>query len=231
VTAWVQSLATAGIANATAGPETFTMPGNFTAGNSAVCSISHYEPASNRIASVSIGGTAATRDAQYLVGGQSLEIWRADSLAGGSANVVVTYGGGTGNYISCGCDEWTPFSGVDTATSNTATATGANASVSTAAATAQAVEVCYALMMFSDSATPAVTAPAGWVESWRNNNGTSQEPGFGSYKELSSTGTQTATWTHTSLTWFAQILAYKLGPPPRTTLGQFDGDMRISHWF
>jgi len=218
--------------NAVATSSTFTMPGNFTAGKSAVCAISHYETVGNRISGVTLGGTAATRDAQKTSGVQSVEIWRADNIAGGTADFVITYGGGAGNYVSCGCEEWNSFTRVDTPTLNTTNATGANPSISTATGTAQNVETCYAVMAFTDSATPTITPPGGsWVQAWENENGSTQIPGSGVYIELTSAGTQTATWSSSSLTWFAATLAYSFTAMPPTTLGQFDPDMRLSHWF
>ena len=131
MTALVQTSGTKIVA-ASAGPETFTMPGNFTAGNSAVVTLSHFLTAGTAVTSVTIGGTAATRDLQYDFGGgtQEIEVWKADNIAGGTPNFVVTYGGGTLNYLDCGCEEWDATLAIDSGTNTSASDTFSFNSVS-----------------------------------------------------------------------------------------------------
>lgn len=97
--------------NAT-GTKTFAMPGNFTSGNSATVECANFNSSGLDISAITISGTAAVKDATLRDSNASsyaVSIWRAQNIAGGNANIVVTYGNASASYFVGKVKEWAPF--------------------------------------------------------------------------------------------------------------------------
>jgi len=198
--------------NSTSGSTTFTAPSNFTANNSVVIVVSFFANAS-RISGITVSGTAATKVVERLGdAGTYTEIWLAQNIAGGSANVVLSYTG-IGNYVTCVFDEWDNFSAsAGDATGGAGPTSSLAPSATTSGATAQASEVSYAGFTFSDSTIlTTITPPAGYAEQFEELDSNSNVGGSAAYKVLSSIVTETATFaTNASISWCAAIATFKL---------------------
>lgn len=173
------------------GVQNFNMPGNFSAGNTAILTMVVYgsEPSN-----VTINGATATKASSSTDSGDGAYIYYVEGLSGGSSAFSVTVG--SGQYITLACQEW---SGLDSsaldATGNTASFS-ATPSVSTSGSTAQADEVRFAVLMdVSGSSDLAISCTSGDSEIWLENDSNSHQGGQAVYKTLSATGTQTASWS------------------------------------
>jgi hypothetical protein len=197
--------------------DTQTHTGNFTAGRTAILTLSHFNgntPVS-RIASVTIGGTAAVRDTQTPSPTSTFvyETWRATNMVGGTPNIEVTTEASASNHFltyavtQVGALSLTP---VDSPTKAYNTGTSVSPSISMGSTGAQANEIAFAGFTWSDSGDSTITAPSGWTEAWQHTNGTTDMPGACAYKILSSTNIDTASWTlGTAWTWYTSIVTYK----------------------
>jgi hypothetical protein len=221
---------------------TYNASSNFTAGNTVIITLVHYGVAAGiRVTGITVSGTSATKDFEKSDGANlnHAEIWRATNVTGGSTAVVITANSQSGQYISCGFDEWDNITSTPVDQSGTAGPTSsASPSATTSSSTTQADEVSYALFIDQvGSNWTSSTAPAGYTESWEEPNGTTHEAGSAAYKVLTATGTETATFTAgASLTWMAVIGTYKLNtsPPPSAPVcfgSQFDICMTMGGWF
>lgn len=191
---------TSGTLHVTAGSgtsQTVNAGFTFTAGRQAVLVISAYSSNSGPSA-VSIGGTVATK--RVGVGsGDTSEIWDVlGGVAGGTANVVFTFPGGTiDEYLSFGVDEWAASSlSYDTSTSNTKQSSAVTSeSISTGAALSTASSIVYSAINPHGISSPcAITPPGGWTETFDEPDN-SIEGGWGGWHEESSTGIKTASYT------------------------------------
>lgn len=200
-----------------AGGVTFNAGFTFTAGRDAILLLNHFATGQT-ITGVTIGGTTATLDValnKFLTSDNSARIYRAQNIAGGTANIVITVSGGTDHYISGAVHEWAAgdltASALDTGTGNTATGTSAAPSASTATSTSQANTIIYALLCPSTGVTnDNITGPSGWNVMWTEQNSSAHEGGRGAWIEEASAGTKTATFGMTSGDWGVAIVAYKL---------------------
>lgn len=93
------------------GLKSFSMDANFTAGSSAIVTISWYTGGTGSVSSVSVNGVSATRANEGPGTGVNTEIWFATGLPGGSATVEITFGAGSGYYWNANCVEVGPISG------------------------------------------------------------------------------------------------------------------------
>lgn len=210
------------VEDAVNGARTYTMPGNFTANNSGVVTIAHYDGGGlGAITGVTIGGTAATlrkRKVDVPTGFIRAEVWAAQNIAGGTPNFVVTMTGTGSQYISCGCEEWDNFAASAFDQSGSAEGVSTAPSATTDGATAQADEVSYAV--FADATTSGsnwgnTTPPTGYTEVWDETDVTLHQGGSAAYKVLSSIVTETATFTSGTTTlnpWDCVIVTFKLNP-------------------
>lgn len=193
--------------------ETFNAGFTFTAGRDAIVTLVHFG-STQTVSAVSVSGTAATRDVHSDDGSNQCAIWRAQNITGGNANVVVTYSGGSDNYVSGSVDEWAAGvfvnPALDTGTANTANAASATPSVSTLATTSQDATVIYGVMVGPGQTNNGISGPSGWTVGWVEQNGNTHQSGSGAWKEETAAGVKTATWAMTSGVWRAGIVAYKL---------------------
>jgi hypothetical protein len=195
--------------------DTQTHTSNFTAGRTAVLTVSHYQAQGNRITGVTIGGTAATPDTQTPgpTGQFTFETWRATNMAGGTANIEVTTGGGSSNHImSYAVTQVQALSltPVDTPTKAYGSGSSAAPSISMGSTGAQANEIAFAGFVHATDINSAITPPSGWTAAWEEEDGTTKMPGGCAYKILSSTAVDTATWaTADSVAWYSSIVTYK----------------------
>lgn len=196
---------------------TYNAASNFTAGNTVIITLVHYgATAGTRVTGITVSGTSAVKDVEKSDAANlnHVEIWRASSVAGGNTQVIVTGGAQSGQYLTCGFEEWDNISASPFDQSGTGGETvSANPSATTAGATAQADEVAYAAFVDRvGSSWTSSTPPSGYTESWEEPDGTAHEAGSGAYKVLSAIATETATFTTgASITWHAVIATYKLG--------------------
>jgi hypothetical protein len=195
------------------GNQTMNAGFTFTAGRQAVLVVSYYA-GGNNISSLTIGGTAATKRAGAGAGDDS-EIWDVlgGGVAGGTANVVFTFPGGTTDvYISFGVDEYAASTlSYDTSTANTNSQSATTApTVSTGAAVSTTSTMLYSVVNnWGISAPDTQTVPTGWTQVFQEPDGINWEMGAGARKEETTTGTKTATWTlSTSNNSVTSIVAY-----------------------
>jgi len=198
--------------NMPSGSVTFNAASNFTAGNTVIITVANFTSAG--ITGITVSGTAAVLDATRTdAGGQNrTQIWRASNVAGGSSAVVIS--AATGNYITCGFDEWDDIvlsSPLDQ-TGSTGDTTSASPSATTSGATTQANELVYAVFTdYAGGSWTSATPPSGYTESWEEPDGSAHSGGSAAYRVISSTGVQTATFTTgASLGWISAIATYKL---------------------
>ena len=198
---------------------TFTASFTFTAGSDAILKLVSYDDNGTFLTGATIGGTTATRDAyleKFSVSSNSIHIFRAQNIAGGTANVVVSFTNAAGtHYITGNVEEYASGvflnPAVDGGTANTATGTSAAPSVSTAATTSQANTSIHAVTLPNTGiANNNITGPTGWTVSWTEQDSAIHEAGRGAYIDETTTGTKTATFGMTSGSWGAIIVAYKL---------------------
>lgn len=206
--------------NVGVGPSTFTFASNVNAGNSVVVSIVHFcstGSGGKRVASVTAGGTAATKVSEKAFDAFNFcEIWLAQSVAGGTANVSVTFStGSTDNYITLSAEEWDNFSA--SATDQTGTGgptTSSSPSVTSGGATSQADEVAYAAWVNGVGGTVGtITKPGTYTETFQELDASTHEGGAAAYRVLTATGSQTATWTTSgsspALQWASCMATFK----------------------
>lgn len=105
------------------GLKSFAMDANFTAGNSAIVTLSWYTGGTGSVSSVSVNGTAATKANEGVGTGVNTEIWFATGLSGGGATVEITFGAGSGYYWNANCVEVGPLSGEGNEVDGNASAT------------------------------------------------------------------------------------------------------------
>lgn len=229
--------------NFATGP-TYNAASNFTAGNTVIITLVHYGAGStNRVTAISVSGTAAVKDSEVTDTGATnhAEIWRATNIAGGSTSVAITVDTGSGQYLSCGFEEWdniTTSSPLDQIGS-TGNTTSSSPSVTSASNTTQADEVIYALFLdYAGTNWTSSTPPGSYTESWEEPNGTAHEAGSAAYRVVAATGSQAATFTTgASMSWVAVMATYKLGSdttaptltsPTSASTGQTTGQGTVS---
>ena len=209
------------------GGVTFNAGFTFTAGRDAVLTLGHFATGQS-ISGVTIGGTTATliSSANKVSGSEnSARIYLAQNIAGGTADVVITYSGGTDHYISGSVEEWVAgvleSSAVDTGTANSAAGTSTSPSVSTAATTSQANTIVYAVLVTNSTSTNNnITGPTGYTVTWTEQDSTNHEGGRGAWKEETTTGTKTATFGMINDGWGVAIVALKIAPASPTINSQ-----------
>lgn len=185
---------------------TITAGSNFTAGNSVIVKFSGWQ---NGASSITIAGVAATKKLSFtLASGDTCEVWLANNMPGGRADVVV----GTGsNIYAVGTVQEVNFgtTTVDLVGSGSATSGGSNtatpnATTSGATTVADAFGVaCYA--DGTDGTGQSTGSPAtGWTIDY---SGAAAEGGAGAYKIVNATGVQSVTFTHPAgaIAWYCAI--------------------------
>lgn len=178
---------------ASAASLTITPTTPFTAGNYVIVAVNRYSGTS--ISSVKINGTTATL-LKTVTSGSTNETAIYLGLAGsGSAGCVITLAGS--GIIIGSVIERDDINGVDvTAVANT---TGTTFTATTAT-TAQAKETVIAAFCGVNNQNVVITPPSGggWVTMHNQPNGFSSAPGAASYQDVSTIGTQSATFTTAS---------------------------------
>lgn len=208
-------------ANNAATSSTLSAGFTFAAGRHAVLQIVHYTDAA-RISGVTIGGSAAVLAKRTLAGSNSSEIWYANSIAGGNDSVVITYGGGTDNFISGGVSEWAAADGLtfEAASANSATGSSATPSVTTAASTVATNTVTFATLVCDTSTTNnGLSAPSGWTQSFVSQDSSVDEGGCGAWKSETSAGFKTATFGMTAGSYGASIASFAISAGGPTITG------------
>ena len=179
---------------------TFSMPGNFTAGNSALLGCSSFLAGTDSITGITVSGTAMVKDVTHQDtnnGSYWTNIWRAQNVAGGSATVVVTFSA-TAGYFSGSCEEFLPLvaSALDQSTSGENNDAGGALTLTTGAK-AQNSEVVYAAATQANvfTGTGTIAGPtSGYTQTALQN--TAGNLGYaGGYKEVNGSGTESAGWT------------------------------------
>lgn len=196
---------------------TFAAGFTFTAGRHAIFQCGHFST-SGVITGVTIGGTAATLDSRGISGSTRADIWRANNIAGGTNQAVVTYTGGTDNYVSGGVQEWAAGDGMtlDAGTPGNASGTSAAPSASTAATTSQANTVSIGVVAPNTAVSNGLTDPVGWTQTFIEQNSAAHQSGAGEYKTETLAGVKTVTWGMTSGAWATAIASYKVSGPTIT---------------
>lgn len=122
------------------------------------------------------------------------------NITGGTNTIHISLSGGTGYYLWGSVSEWSTIADSScldqTGTSST---TGSNPTVSTGGATSQADELVIGVVQDVNTVTPDSST----IDSATNNTINTQ------YKIVSSTGTQTITWTAASEAYSASIITFK----------------------
>lgn len=200
------------------GGVTLIAPFEFTAGRSAVFTLGHFAT-SQTITGVTIGGTAAVLDAssnKFQTTNSSVRIYRAANMVGRTDEIVITYSGGTDNYISGSVEEWDGLLTVLSGTPNSAEAFSVSPAVSTGADVGITGAIVYAAMAPGDSnAAQGIGGPAGWNATWTEQNNSSHQSGRGAWIEEGTSGVKTAPFTRSaSNPWGAAIVAYELVTTP-----------------
>lgn len=207
---------------------TWAMPSNFTAGNDAVLCVGLYDSVSGRITGVTLGGTAAVRAVRITAGTLSGDIWYAESMAGGTPNIVISTDSGTGQYLSGSCEEWDNLASTSLDQTGTGTGSSSSPSVTASGATTQADEVVYAMLISTDGINwTNTTPPSGYTETYDEPDNSSFMGGSGAYKVLSATETPTATFTTgSSIAWSSALATFKLSSGA-ATLDQYGFRWRL----
>ena len=199
--------------NSTTSPKTFAMPSNFTAGNTAVVSLSYFQSSSNAVSAISLSGTAAARESQSTDGaGSYVEIWRVQSLAGGSNVISVTSSTST-HFLTLSVEEWSGVSAVAADIIATPATGSSTTPGNTYGTLAQANELVYlAYCDTTGTAQTSVTPPAGgYTQAWTELDGATNFGGGGAYKEVSSTAGASPAFTLSNSTgWRCVLVTFKL---------------------
>ena len=147
----------------------------------------------------------------------------------GTASVVVTYTGGSDNYVSGSVEEYAAGvfvnPALDSGTENTATGNSTAPSATTAISTSQAdTQIIGVFVTGTSVVNNGITGPTSGTQTWVEQNSSAHEGGAGGYRTESSTGSKSMTFAMTSGEWAACIAAYKLAPlgpvvdtPPQST--------------
>lgn len=199
-------------------PLSITMPGNFTAGNRAIVTISCYITGGGSVTSILIGGAdSATRRGLRNTGAadDQLEMWDSGALSSGltaAVSIVIPVGAGSGQYYAICVDEWSGLS-AGTAFDQTAGAGGTSTSPSVTSPTlSQADELVYAGWNHSSGANIAITQPGSpWVSVFNDGDDGTNVSGAYSYEIVASTAAVVATATLASSSlWDALICTWKI---------------------
>ena len=206
--------------NAASGPITITMPQSFSKNSTAIMTLVNYDSGgSNRVASINVGGTLANRDMDSGSTPILCQIWRATNLTGDNT-VVVTYTGGSTNYISISIEEWDKPLYLDRSNTITSQYTS-TPTLSTPGASIASKGIAYAVYNETSGTTVTSSAPpTGWTETWQFVGGTSAMQGSGAYKVLSSNASVTATFTTGATSNYPEVMAvYALDTTNRYKFG------------
>ena len=198
----------------TTSPDNFTMPGNFTAGHSAVVSLSYFQSSSIVISAISLGGSAATLESRTTDGaGAYVEIWRVQNLAGGSNSISVT-STTTSHFLNLSVEERDDMQAVAAdivATPGSGTSTAPSATYGTLAQADEIVYIAYVDVGGTNEASS--TPPTSYTQAWVELNGSANLGGSGAYRVVSSTaGASPAFTLATSTGWRAVLVTFKLNP-------------------
>lgn len=223
--------------NAASGPITITMPQTFSKNSTAIMTVVNYDSSgSNRIASINVGGTLANKDMDSGSTPTVSQIWRATNLIGGNT-VVITYTGGTTNYISISVEEWDKTLYLDRSNTITTQSTS-TPTLSTPGASIASKGVAYAVYNETSGTTVTSSAPpTGWTETWKFVGGTASMQGSGAYKAITSNAAVTATFTTGATSNYPEVMAvyaldttnrYKFGAANNTLITADDPNWQSS---
>lgn len=192
----------------------------FAAGRDAVLTLSHYGT-STTITGITIGGTAAVLDAsrnKFQSSEQSVRIYSAHDMVGGTDEVVFTYSGGSDHYISFSVEEWAEPLTVNADTPGGAESFSNTPAASTSAATTVPSTLVYAVVGVTDNgAAQGLTGPTGWNSVWTEQNNSIHSAGRGAWIEETTTGVKTGTFGRAAANpWGVAIVAYEIGEADTT---------------
>lgn len=193
---------------------TITPAAAFTSGHLCVLMSSNYMDSgtNGRISAVSFNGVAAVKYQEDNDGVFSQSIW-AGYAGSGSAGCVITLEAGVGGgllYYNANIVE-RDDAVVSSPSDVNNVAAGTSASPSISVTTTNAHDFVVAVYGGSNNQTDSITAPGGWTTGYIETDGSSQVPCGAVYKEVSSTGVQTATFTvGASHAWQMIMAAFKL---------------------
>ncbi|MGL4576904.1 MAG: hypothetical protein ACRCV9_19105 [Burkholderiaceae bacterium] len=178
-----------------------------------------FRTGANPIAGVSIGGQAAVLVAAAVSGQARTEHWVVDRFQGGAnTDVVITWGAAeTSGFVTGAAQEWDalPLNSLLTAAqaSGTGTAISVTSGVNqTPNARVSALWVAVAGDANIGSSTPAST---GFTSLFVEQDSVANQGGEGSFKTVSTSQAQSASWTRTlSASWAASVAAFALDGPP-----------------
>lgn len=199
---------------------------NVIQGSDIVCKFSHYGVvAGQRITAVTCAGTAASKISEKANAANDnfSETWRATNVTGGSSLITITLAG-TGHFYSMSAEEWRGLAAADQ--TGTGGPTASAAPLATAAgATAQADELAYT--GFTDwigTSWTSATPPTGYVETYEENLGTSNEAGSGAYGRLSAISIPAPAFaTGASMSWIADLCTFRAYGPNHSLNYHFIG--------
>lgn len=201
--------------NVGAGVQTFSMPSNLTAGNSAIVMLVWYNPSGVQPTAVNIGGNAATKIYQETsISSTAVEYWQVTSLTGGSSSVSVTLGSGTGQYANACCIETSPLGALDQ--SVTATGTSTTPTFTTASALDQLDELVLAVWRDNDGVTNTagtpVTSPL--TQDFFVSDGNTDLGGAGGHKIQTARTTATGAFASSPAAhWYGSLIAVRFAMP------------------
>lgn len=191
---------------------TITAGANFNGSHAVIVAFEYYTASITGATGVTIAGTAATKLAGGTISSQGSEIWWAPTNAGGSANVVITWGAGQHDGFAS-VVEWSGVSGFDVKGEVAQTPASLAPSVSTDSTTTVTPTLLVGVSASVSFANPnTYTQPAGWTGLGTESDGGGTNSGATAYLEDSgAVGVKTATWAQTdSATSYNCIAAFSL---------------------
>jgi hypothetical protein len=186
---------------------TLSYTSNLAAGSLSVLCVGNYPSAITSVSGSTNG--AYTRAVNYGDGGNNyVEIWYRANTSAGAETLTITPTSASGNYITAVAQEW---SGMATSSPLDQTGTSGTLTVSTTGATTQANEVVFTVAV-ADAGSSNVNwgTPTGYTLIARENDSNTYTGLQAAQKTVSSTGTQSATHTNSSVSADTIIATFKV---------------------
>lgn len=183
---------------------------NFTAGNSVLVAIEHYASAGGGVSGVTIGGMTATRDALSAFSSDATTyIYRVHNFSGSGKAVVISYGGGSDNYVTVSATE--VFSLQNAAPNQIRQTVGTGTAVSGTLAAPTTVADCVTIgaATISNGVMTSITSSGGLIDLHKELDGSTHQGGIAGYRRETSTGSINCGWTASaSSSWSVVIACY-----------------------
>lgn len=198
---FIQQSTTQLIDTATGSPVTANMPGNFTAGNSAIiCVAAAPNPTVDTGATVTANGVSATlvhRSAGIDTGGYKIyaEIWLAQSLPGGGSSFIYDPSIASGFY-AFSCAEFAGLAASAADVSADGTVASSLAPTATTPTLSQRDELVVGIFSSGQGVLFTCADPSGWSTAILSElDGNNHQTGKANYKVVSSTTPVTVAWS------------------------------------